>query len=96
MSDLLKKILYAGIGAAAVTKEKAEEIVEELVKKGEITKDESKKALADVLKSVEKRKGDVEIFVKEEISKGLKKLDIPTREEFDELKKKVEARTKKK
>lgn len=38
----LKKILLAGIGAVAVTAEKGEEIVKELVKKGEITLEQGK------------------------------------------------------
>ena len=40
LSDLgndLKNILLAGIGAVAVTAEKADEVIKELVKKGEIT-----------------------------------------------------------
>lgn len=35
---MLKQMLYAGIGLAEVAKEKAEDIVAELVKKGEISK----------------------------------------------------------
>lgn len=45
----LKKILLAGIGAVAVTAEKSEEIIQELVKKGEITLDQGK-ALNEELK----------------------------------------------
>ena len=37
IGDGLKKFLLVGIGAAAVTVEKSQQIVDELVKKGEIT-----------------------------------------------------------
>ena len=38
----LKKILLAGIGTAAVTAEKSKEILDELVKKGELTVEQGK------------------------------------------------------
>lgn len=52
LSDLgndLKNILLAGIGAVAVTAEKADEVIKELVKKGEITLEQGK-ALNEELK----------------------------------------------
>ena len=45
----LKKVLLAGIGALATTVEKSKDIVEELVKKGEITVEQGK-ALNEELK----------------------------------------------
>jgi len=45
MADLgeeLKKIVLAGIGAIALTAEKAQELVEMLVKKGELTVEQGK------------------------------------------------------
>lgn len=37
LSDGLKKILLAGIGTAATTAEKSKEILDDMVKKGELT-----------------------------------------------------------
>jgi polyhydroxyalkanoate synthesis regulator phasin len=42
ISDELKRVWLAGVGAMAVTGEKAEEIIEKLVKKGEITVEQGK------------------------------------------------------
>ena len=42
LSDELKKVLLAGIGAVAMTVEKSHELVEELVKKGELTVEQGK------------------------------------------------------
>ena len=39
LGEGIRKLLLAGIGAAAVTKEKSEIILRELVKKGELTDD---------------------------------------------------------
>ena len=42
IGDGLKKILLVGIGAAATTVEKSSQIIDELVKKGEITVEQGK------------------------------------------------------
>ncbi len=42
LSDSMKKIILAGIGAAATTSEKAREILDDLVKKGELTVEQGK------------------------------------------------------
>jgi len=41
-SEDLKKVMLAGIGAVATTAEKAKEVVDDLVKKGEITFEQGK------------------------------------------------------
>lgn len=42
LSDDLKKMILAGIGAAAVTSEKAKQMIDEFVKKGELTVEQGK------------------------------------------------------
>ena len=42
VADGLKKILYAGVGAVAAVTEKTGEVVEELIKKGELTVEQGK------------------------------------------------------
>lgn len=42
LSDGLKKILLAGIGIAATTAEKSKEILDDMVKKGELTVEQGK------------------------------------------------------
>lgn len=49
LTDGIKKLLLAGIGAAATGAEKSSEILEELVKKGELTVEQGK-ALNEELK----------------------------------------------
>lgn len=42
LSEGLRKLILAGIGAVAATKEKSERILDELVKKGELTVEQGK------------------------------------------------------
>lgn len=42
ISEMMKKIMLAGIGAVAVTAEKSKEVLEELVSRGELTVEQGK------------------------------------------------------
>lgn len=42
LGDGLKKVLLAGIGAVAVTAEKSKDVLDEMVKKGELTVEQGK------------------------------------------------------
>lgn len=57
IGDGLKKVMLAGIGAIAVTGEKSQEIIDSLVKKGEITVEQGK-ALNKELRHNVKTKAD--------------------------------------
>ena len=51
----LKKVLLAGIGALATTVEKSKDIVDELVKKGEITVEQGKELKHDIQEQKEEK-----------------------------------------
>lgn len=57
LTDGIKKLLLAGIGAVAVTTEKAHDILDELVEKGELTLDQGK-ILNEELKFNKKKEED--------------------------------------
>lgn len=84
-SDDLKKVILAGIGAAALTAEKSKELLEELVKKGEISVEQGK-ALNEELKH---NIGDklCEPVTVDKISKDLEKV---SQEDLESLKVKIE------
>jgi polyhydroxyalkanoate synthesis regulator phasin len=96
MSDIIKKVFLAGLGAATLTREKAEEIIEDLVKKGELKREEKPGVLDDLLKATEKRKDEMQNFVKEEVQKVLKTLNITTKEDIDSLEKRLKNHIKQK
>ena len=82
LTDGLKKFLLVGIGAAAATVEKSQEIIDELAKKGEITMEQSKDLQQSVRTMFEKTGSDAEELAKKLVS-------LP-KEEFDKVKSFVE------
>jgi len=90
MFDLFKKGVLMGLGALTITKEKAEQIVDELVKKGELAKDERSKAIQDLLKKVDEQEKILIDKVSAEVNKTIEKLGVPTKKDLERLEKKID------
>ncbi|MBC7196962.1 MAG: hypothetical protein H5U39_06915, partial [Deferribacterales bacterium] len=67
MDFKLSNILLAGIGSVAFTYEKASEIVEELVKKGELTVKQGKEINEELKKKMTKNFTNDSLLTKEDI-----------------------------
>jgi len=93
LGDGLKKLVLMGIGAAALTAEKSQQIVDELVKKGEITVEQGKELNQELKRNVKKSFDDIaaEAEVKKaeaekEADSFEKKISDMTVEELENLK----------
>lgn len=84
-----------GLGLVSLTKKKLDEMVKETAQKYGISQKEAEKMANDLLTKAEDRRDDLEQEYEKVFSNALKKMNIPTRKEFDELKKKVEEMAKK-
>ena len=67
LGEGLKKILLAGIGTAAVTAEKSKEILDELVKKGELTVEQGMEAAKASVKGLTAAQG----YIRHELGRRL-------------------------
>lgn len=90
MKELITNILLAGIGAMVITKEKAEDIMGELIQKGSVSRDEAKAVIDSLVEKGEKEKKNFLESIRLEVRKTIEEMGIPSREEFEALKKKVE------
>ena len=54
IGDGIKKFLLMGIGAAAMTVEKSQQVVDDLVKKGELTVEQGKELNQELKRNVKK------------------------------------------
>jgi polyhydroxyalkanoate synthesis regulator phasin len=95
MSDIFKKTFLAGLGAMSLTRERAQEITNDLIKRGELAKTDEAKFVRDLLDLAEKNKSGLEDKIEKAIEKVMAKLDIPTRREMEELKAEISRLSKK-
>lgn len=87
INEIVHKALMAGIGLP----EKVSEIVDDLVKKGELSKSQGAKLVKECSDKVGRSGEEINKAMTELIDKTLEKMNIPTRDEVEKLKKKVTA-----
>ncbi len=89
MLDLIKKTLMAGVGMAAMTKEKIEELANDIAKKSKLSEKEGKKLINDFLKRSQTAKKDLESLIEKTAKKVMKNLNIAMREDIAKLTKRL-------
>ncbi|KXS44185.1 MULTISPECIES: phasin family protein [unclassified Candidatus Frackibacter] len=89
MFELFKKTLATGLGAMLFTKEKAEELVEELVEQGRLNREEAEVIIDDLMEMFEKERDETKDKVKKEFEELLEKAGLKRDNEIDNLKDKV-------
>ena len=90
MIDLIKKTMFAGIGLAALTKEKVEEIAKEFVEKGKVSEQEGKKIVDDLVARSEESREAVRKLIDERIQVAFQKMDIARSSEINALKSQID------
>jgi poly(hydroxyalkanoate) granule-associated protein len=85
--ETLRKMMLAGFGA----QEKFQELVDELVKKGELSESQGAKLVREWSDKAEKGTSDLNKTFSDMVTKTLEKMNIPTKEDFKKLDKKISA-----
>lgn len=90
MSEMFRKMGLFGIGVISLTQEKMEEFTQEMVKKGELSKDEGKKFVKDILSEQEKQLKEIEEKINETVRENLKKSGVVMKSDIASLERKIE------
>ncbi len=86
VADVIKKAMLVGLGA----QEKARELVDELVKTGELSKSEGATLVKEWTSKAEESTRDMDLKIKDAIAGAFEKLNIPTRDDLEKLEKKIQ------
>lgn len=87
INEILHKALMVGIGVP----EKIRELVDDLVKKGELSENQGAKLVKEYSEKVTNSGEEFNKTITEIINKTLEKMNIPTKEEVTKLQKKLTA-----
>lgn len=85
MIDLLKKTAFVGIGMAALTKDKLEEISKDFIAKGQLSEQEGEKFVAELVQRSEEAKRDLEKQIDTTTTKIIKKMKLVRLEDLEAL-----------
>ena len=96
MIELFKKTFYTGLGVLALTKEKIEELGDELVEKGKLSESDVKKFVDDLFEKSESAKEQVKKQIEKVTEDTLKKMHLVTKDDLDALEKRITEKIDKK
>lgn len=85
MKSLFKDILVTGLGALVITKEKAEGLIEKMVKQGDITREEGKELLQKFLQKSEEKTDKLTQRITGDIKDRLHQAGFATKKDLEEL-----------
>jgi len=71
MWDFMKKMLAFGIGVAAITMDKAKQMVDEAVARGEVSKEDARKFLEDLRVSADKETHSIQAWIREQVKRAI-------------------------
>lgn len=80
--ELVKKVLHMVAGAASVSRQKLESLVEEVVEKAEMTEEEGKKLLHEIAERSREAKEEFEERVESISKKVLDRMNIVTKDDL--------------
>jgi polyhydroxyalkanoate synthesis regulator phasin len=90
MSEMIRKMGLFSVGVISLTQEKIEEFSQEMIKKGDMNREEGKKFVRDVLSEKEKQLKDLENKINEVVKANIEKSGIVMKSDISALEKKIE------
>lgn len=88
----LRKVVLASIGAVAIAQDEAEDLINRLVERGEIAREEGRKLMQDM---VAKRREQVESQFDARVEGALQKMNVPTKNDLKQVENKLDELSKK-
>lgn len=89
--NIVKKALFASLGA----QEKVKELIDELVKKGELNKSQGARIIKAWSERANKKREDITRTMTELVGRTLEKMNLPTKDDIEKLNEKIENLSKK-
>jgi len=88
--EILKKTVLASLGAFEVTRQKAEEIIDSLIQKGEIAKSKRSEAIIEMLDKAQESTKGIKDKVTDDVTRVVENMKLAKKKDLDSLEAKVD------
>lgn len=85
MLDTLERLILLQIGAASVTRERAQEVVNRLIEQGRMEREEGRTVVEDVVTRARERSTGARSLFDASVQQGLRGAGVPNREAYEDL-----------
>lgn len=95
IAEIVKMPILASLGALALAQEGMEKVLHLVVEKGKMTEEEGSRLLEEFKQKGQRGREDLQAKIEEGILRVLERYNIPSREDMNEIKRKVDLLAKK-
>ena len=85
MLDTLERLILLQIGAAALTRERVQEVVNRLIEQGRVEREEGRMVVEDVVSRARERSTGARGLIDASVQQGLRGAGVPNRESYEDL-----------
>jgi len=86
MIELIKKVMFTGLGVASLTKEKVEEIGRDFIEQGKLSQQEGEKLMEELSARADESKQEIKKQIEIRVEEILKKMNLVRLSDLDDLK----------
>ncbi|MCK8815973.1 hypothetical protein MWH28_01160 [Natroniella sulfidigena] len=90
MIKLFKETMVTGLGALLFTKEKVEDMVQELIDEGAVNREEAEQLVDEMISKAQQQKKEMREKISLEVERKLARTGFAKKEEVEALRKKIE------
>ncbi len=90
MFETLDKLMLAGLGGLTMTRERAEKLFDDYVKKGEAAREGRSGFVKEVLDSAEKTREELERLVSDQVRQTVSSLHLASKEDVERVEQKLD------
>jgi polyhydroxyalkanoate synthesis regulator phasin len=95
MFETIDKLMFAGLGAVSMTRQRAEEIFDECVKRGQTVQENKTRFVKDLMDSAEKTRADLAKMISDQVQKAAGKLQLANQQDVQRIEEKLDQILKK-
>jgi len=95
MLEFLERGFLATVGMLSLSREKSQEMVDEMIKRGDLNREEGKQLVDKMIRRGQEEQDAIRKLVRQEVQTVMNELDIVTREDFTALDDKIDQLIKK-
>lgn len=90
MFETLDKMMLAGLGAVSMTRERAEQMFDEYVNKGQAERDGRSGFVKEVMDSAERTRSELEKMISKQVRETVTTLHLATQEDVQRIEEKLD------
>ncbi len=90
MFEAVDRLMLAGLGLASMTRERAEKLFDDYVRRGQVERDHRSGFVKELMDAAEKARKDLDQIVAERVNEAMGRLKLATREDLQRVEAKLD------